>query len=369
LSETKYKVIKNWIKSKILDGTFLPSQKINSETELMEQFKVSRHTVRLALGELVSEGWLFKRQGSGTYVSEHVLKKNHKPNINKKNVAIITTYISDYIFPSIIRGAERVLSKKGYQVSLFSTNNDYESEKRILELILSQRFDGLIVEPTKSAISNPNIGYYLNLEALRIPYIMINAYYDSLDPINILVNDEKGGFLQTEHLIKNGHKNIIGFFKTDVMQGMKRMKGFLNAHRYYGIPINPSNLITYDNEKNFSKPVEILDTILKKKDRPTGIVCYNDELAIKFLDVIRRKGLQIPRDLSIVGFDDSFLAEVSEVKLTTITHPKSRMGELAAKMIIELIENGIRVKTDEIKIDSYVFEPEIVIRNSTKALL
>lgn len=369
LSETKYKIVKNWIKSKILDGTFLPSQKIKSETELMEQFNVSRHTVRLALGELVSEGWLYKKQGSGTYVSDLSLKQDHKPYIHKKSVAIITTYISDYIFPSIIRGAESVLSQEGYQVSLFSTNNNHESERKFLEIILSQRFDGIIVEPTKSAISNPNINYYLNLEALGIPYIMINAYYDALDPISILVNDEKGGFLQTEHLIKNGHRNIIGFFKTDDMQGTKRMKGFLNAHRYYGIPINPANIITYNTEQKFTKPAEILDSILDKKDRPTGIVCYNDELAVKLLDVIRNKGLQIPKDLSIVGFDDSFLAEVSEVKLTTITHPKSEMGKLAARMIIEMIEKRRSPKTKEVKLESYVFEPELVIRNSTKDLV
>ena len=91
----------------------------------------------------------------------------------------------------------------------------------VLEKILSQQFDGVIVEPTKSAYSNPNITYYLNLESLSIPYIMINAYYDELEPISIVMDDEKGGFLQTEHLIKLGHKEIIGCFKTDDTQGNK----------------------------------------------------------------------------------------------------------------------------------------------------
>src|SRR5690625_6101165 len=75
----------------------------------------------------------------------------------QKNIAIVTTYISDYIFPSIIRGAEAQLSEEGYQVSIFSTNNCQDKEKQVLESLLTQNYDGVIVEPTKSAYSNPNI--------------------------------------------------------------------------------------------------------------------------------------------------------------------------------------------------------------------
>lgn len=370
MSETKYSMVKNWIKSRVLDGTFEPNQKISSESELMKQFNVSRHTVRLALGDLVNEGLLYKEQGSGTFVSDRLSKPQPITQFNKKNIAIVVTYISDYIFPSIIRGAESILSREGYQVSLFSTNNDHDNEKRILETIIEQRFDGAIIEPTKSAIANPNINYYLNLEALNIPYVMINAYYDELEPISVTVNDEKGGFLQTEHLIKSGHKNILGFFKTDDMQGMKRMKGFIKAHREYNLPINPKNIITYTTSEKNTKPVEHLNDILtSSSDRPTGIICYNDELAMKLLDVIRQNNLQVPYDISIVGFDNSFLSEVSEVKLTSIEHPKTDLGIMAAKMILNLVQNGRNLKQKDENSESYVFEPELIVRYSTEKIV
>ncbi len=370
MSETKYNMVKNWIKSKVFDGTFQPNQKISSESELMKQFNVSRHTVRLALADLVNEGLLYKEQGSGTYVSERSLKKNQTNSVSSKKVAIITTYISDYIFPSIIRGAESVLSQEGYQVTLFSTNNNHESEKRILETVISQNFDGVIVEPTKSAISNPNINYYLNLEALKIPYIMINAFYDELEPISVTLNDMEGGYLQTEHLIRLGHRNILGFFKNDDMQGLKRMKGYLKAYRDYGIPIIPQNIITYNTKsKDSALPLEQLeDRLSNSPEKITGIVSYNDELAMRILEVLRQKNLQIPEDISIVGFDDSFLSEVSEVKLTTIKHPKSELGEMAAKLIISLIEINNGPKSTDSTAESYVFEPSLVIRNSTKKI-
>ncbi|WP_404330149.1 GntR family transcriptional regulator [Mesobacillus maritimus] len=370
MNETKYGKVKNWIKSNILDGTFVPKQKIPSETELMEQFSFSRHTIRLALGELVSEGWLYKEQGAGTYVSERTDNDITTSNTtNKKSIAIIVTYISDYIFPSIIRGAESVLSQEGYQVSLFSTNNDHDNERKILETIIEQKFDGVIVEPTKSAISNPNIIYYLNLEALNIPYVMINAAYDELEPISVVLDDEKGGYIQTEHLIGLGHRNILGFFKTDDLQGLKRMKGYLKAQRENRVPINPKSIVTYTTDDKVSKPVEVLENIIKESTEiPTGIVCYNDQLAMKLIDVLRQNNLRVPDDISIIGFDDSFFADISEVKLTTVRHPKSELGEVAAKKIIELIKNKNNQNANDKNYESFLFEPVIVHRSSTKEI-
>jgi GntR family transcriptional regulator, arabinose operon transcriptional repressor len=368
--ETKYNFVKQAIKAKILDGTFQPLKKIYSESEIMKKFEVSRHTVRTAIGELVNEGWLYKAQGVGTFCLDRSnLKVN--PNVgNQKNIAIITTYISNYIFPSIIRGAESYFSKHGYHVSLFSTNNHHDNEKRALEKIIAQRFDGVIVEPTKSALFNPNINYFLALERKNIPYIMINSFYDELDPISITIEDEKGGYEQTKHLIELGHKNIIGFFLTDDMQGNRRMKGFLKAHREYGVSIGTKNIFTYKSEEKLAKPVELLRNKLSAEaEVPTAIVCYNDELAIRLLDVIRDKNLQVPEDLSIVGFDDSFMAEATEVKLTSIKHPKSKMGELAAKMMLTLIKEVTSPQNKSRDVGkSIVMDSELIIRNSTKQI-
>lgn len=367
--KTKYSMVREHILSKILDGTFTPNQKISSESEFMKQFGVSRHTIRLAIGDLVSQGYLYREQGAGTFCANRSSGEVPLNGANPKNIAIMTTYISDYIFPSIIRGAESYLSKNGYQVSLFSTNNDHEKEKYFLEKILTQNFDGLIVEPTKSSVSNPNINYYLNLERSNTPYIMINSYYDELEPLSLTVDDEKGGFIQAEHLIKLGHKNIVGFFKTDDMQGTKRMKGYLKSHRENKVIINPNNIVTYNTDDKSIKPREALIKLLELpvEDRPTAIVCYNDALAIELLDVLRDKDLDVPNDISIVGYDDSFLAKVSEVKLTTVSHPLSDMGRKSAEMILGLIkgESGNH-KDVEKKLESFVYEAKLVIRNSTK---
>ncbi|MEK4566333.1 GntR family transcriptional regulator [Alkalihalobacillus sp. FSL R5-0424] len=361
--QTKYSKIIEVVKSRILDGTYIPHKKIGSESMFMKEFGVSRHTVRIAIGDLVKDGWLYRSQGSGTYCADRTIEKL---TVNSpKNIAIITTYISDYIFPLIIRGAEPYLAEKGYQVSLYSTNNNVETEKKVLESILSLGVDAAIIEPTKSARSNPNINYYFSLERANIPYVMINAFYDELDPLCLILDDETGGYLQTEHLIKQGHTDILGFFKTDDRQGAKRKKGYIKAHRAHQLPISPDNIIDYDSEEKKDKPKAELERILMERtSKPTGLVAYNDQLVVDLLDVLRSHELSVPDDISIVGFDDSNLATATEVKLTTIQHPKLAMGEQAAEMIIQLIENQ-RLPQPE-PIESIIYEPKLVERQSTK---
>lgn len=356
----KYKEIIEEIKSWILEGKIAPKEKIGSENELMKRFGVSRHTVRQAVGDLVKEGWLYRIQGGGTYCADRVANGNQN---TEKTIGVITTYISDYIFPSIIRGIESYLSQKDYSVLLASTNNNTDRERKSLKNILTKNLDGLIVEPTKSAFHNPNLNYYLNLERNRIPYVMINASYTELASPSITLDDEKGGFLATEHLIQSGHEKILGLFKTDDIQGVNRMKGYIRAHRENGMIPPPEMIETFSTEEK-GEPLKskVKELLLKKAEaRPDAIFCYNDEIALSIMHVIRELGLRVPEDLSIVGYDDSQLAEASEIKLTTIKHPKTKLGEAAAETIIHLLESNRATQPG-----SLTFEPELVIRKSTR---
>ena len=356
----KYEQVKEKIKQAILEEKYVPNQKIPSESELTIRFEVSRHTVRKAINDLVNEGWLYTEQGSGTYCADRSISQSSSGA--DKAIALITTYISNYIFPSIINGVESYLSSKGYTLLLYSTNNDFEKERQCLENVMERDLTGLIVEPTKSNHPNPNLKYYLDLEMKGIPYLMINAAYSELNPYSLTVDDELGGYLQAEHLIKEGHTNIAGLFKTDDMQGVMRMKGFIRAHREYKIPIDSDMLLTYTTSEREQVLEGEFANILARENRPSGICFYNDEVALAALDVIREAGLSVPNDLSIVGFDVSYLAVASEVKLTTIKHPQYEMGVQAAKTILQLVEQKDNANP------SYVYEPVLIVRQSTKKI-
>jgi GntR family transcriptional regulator of arabinose operon len=354
----KYLQLKQEILTWLHTGRLKPNDQMPSENEIAEQFQMSRQTVRQTFGELEQEGWLYRMQGKGTFVSTPQTQKGR----DVQTIGILTTYISDYIFPHIVRGAESALRARGYRLVLSSTDNDKDKEKESLTMMLSQPLSGLIIEPTKSAEGNPNLNYYLSLDYQHIPYLMINERYPEMNCPSLVVDDEEGGFKAAQHLIELGHRKIAGFFKTDDLQGINRLKGFIRAHHHYQVPLLPELVIHYTTEEKRQKPYEHALSLLSHEDeRPTAFVCYNDELAVHLLEAVRTLGLQVPQDVSLVGFDDSSLAMATEVKLTTLSHPKTELGTDAAELLIDMIENK-RVTGRE---TGKIYKPELIVREST----
>lgn len=351
----KYLILKETLIDKIKYKQLNTGDKIMSENELSAQYGVSRHTVRQALAELVNEGWLYKLQGKGTFVNS-----NTGDGKDRKTVAIMISYLNDYIFPSIISGMNNVLSPLGINILLFCTDNFYNREKQSLESILSQKIDALIVEPTKSALANPNLKFYRELQKKGIPILFIHAIYKELETSFIVQDDELGGITATEHLLSLGHKKIGGIFKADYQQGLKRHSGFVKAQQEAGLNINEKATIWFENFEEFDNTEsKAYNAVLKLIKSCTAMVCYNDQIAQKVLEVCRSNNVMVPDNLSMVSFDDSQMAVASEVKLTTISHPKEKLGEEAARAILDIIDK----KTEKV---ISVMKPELIIRESTR---
>jgi len=348
----KYYQLKEYLKEMILTGKIASGEQLPSENSLVQQFNMSRHTIRQAMKELELEGWIYRKQGKGTFCAFRE---------KRWTIAVITTYVSDYIFPSIIREIENVLSAKGCTLILANTDNNKKKEAQCLKKLLEIDIDGFIIEPTKSALENVNSNYFSELEKKRVPYLMLHAVYPELDPAYIMMDDEMGGYLATKYLLQLGHRMIAGIFKSDDIQGVKRQKGFMTALNEYGIKLEPGLLGNYETEQMYSYPYQFTCRILEGSPRPTAIVCYNDQIAMQVLHAIRDRGLKVPEDISIVGYDDSSLAVASEVKLTSIKHPKGEMEYQAARFIIDMIEK--RVEKPKL-----IYTPELVVRSSCRSI-
>ena len=359
MSQPKYIMIKNEIKQRILDNEYPIGSKIPSESKIQEKYEVSRHTVRQAISELVHDGYLQKKQGAGTFVSNHF---TNGPANTTKTIGVITTYVSDYIFPSIIRGIESELSQKQYSLMLASTHNNVEKEKMSLETMLQQNVDGLIIEPTKSSYLNPNLNYYLQILQKKVPLLMFHAKYEELDIPVVAMDDVQAGKIATDYLIELDHKKIGLITKTDDQQGKKRLKGYINS-------LNENNL-SFENEYILSYDTETMDLISDKIIRlinsnkvPTGFVCYNDQVAVLLIQELLSLGKRIPEDFSVVSIDNSYLSTtIPSIRLTSVNHPKEEMGEVAAKLMLKAIGDH------SYENQSFTFQPELIIGNSTKRL-
>lgn len=353
----KYLQLKQEIESWLGSGRFKPDDQMPSEHEIAARFGISRQTVRQTLGELVNEGLLYRVQGKGTFAA----KPKAKAVQDTPLIGVITTYISDYIFPQIVRGVEAGLRDHGYALILSSTDNDKQKERNNLSIMLAQPIRGLIVEPTKSAQGNPNLDLFLALQLRDIPIIMVNERYPELYCPCLKVDDEAGGYAAAEHLIQLGHRAIAGFFKTDDLQGANRLKGFMRAFNAHRIQPRPDFITIYSTEEKDEKPLYAALSLLRGEDPPTAFVCYNDELALVLLEAAKHAGISVPEDLSIIGFDDSLLASAGGVKLTTLAHPKEEMGARAASLILNLVDKG----PSSVEHDDILYTPELIVRATT----
>lgn len=359
INQPKYKLLMEYIIQYIKNGDLKHNDKIFSENELMDRFSISRHTVRTAIGKLVNDGWLYKQQGKGTFVSD---PSAHLKS-NGKLIGVVTTYLKDYIFPDIISGIEKILSENNYSIILGNTNNKIEKERMVLTNLLNNHLDGLIIEPTKSVFSNPNQDIYQQFINRGIPIVYIHGHYNNIPGSYIEEDDILAGYIATKHLVQQGHTNIGGIFKSDDIQGHGRYEGFVNCLREFDLPISEKGIMWFSTEdidtlyhdEAYSK------MMIERLSNCTAIVCYNDQVALRMLEIFKQEGLKVPNNYSMVSFDNSNIAQTSEVKLTTVAHPKSILGSKAASSLINIINNKDLIIQEKMK-------PELIIRESTRKL-
>ncbi|MGY4691165.1 substrate-binding domain-containing protein [Salibacterium sp. K-3] len=357
----KYQMIIDDIKSSIFSGDYKQDKKIPTESTLQSRYEVSRQTVRKAISELSNEGFLRTEKGSGTYViNQH--PSNHPSRADKKTICVITTYISDYIFPSIIRGIESRLNDDDFSLLLASTNNNVEQERNALETMLSFGVDGLIIEPTKSNLYNPNIAYYMSFKEQDVPIIMINAHYDELDVPFLCLDDVQSGYIATGELISKGHSGIGLIAKMDDLQGKYRMRGFIQAIGEAKLEFNPEHVLSYTTESKSELYADVKKFLTENKDTLTAIVCYNDEVGLEVANVCRELNIAIPDELSIIGQDNSYIAKNANIHLSTLTHPQEQMGRDAADWVIKKLQG-----TKNLPNETY-YQPDLVPGETIKEL-
>lgn len=354
----KYFDLMEDLRRQILNGDFKPGEKLPSENELSAAYQVSRQTVRKAIQILESEGYVYAEHGRGTFCSEMLRHRKQS-----KNIAVITTYLSDYIFPRVIQGIDQVLTENGYSILLKNTKNSRSMEAKILEELLQKDIDGLIIEPSKSQIFCKHMHLYQRLDEFDIPYVFIQGNYSQMqDKPHILMNDRLGGELVTKHLIENGKRDIVGIFKADDIQGQLRHKGYVQALQKAGIPYDPDKVIWYYTEDRKTHPNEKMRQLARQRDNLyfDGVVCYNDQIALQVMRALEEEGINCPEDVHITGYDNSYLSSSCKVPLTSVTHPQEKLGKMAAELLLRLIREGDQGVDAKVMI-----EPGLVVREST----
>lgn len=338
----KYRILANELKRKIDSGFYTGGERLPTEEELSGTFSVSRQTVRQALDTLVDEGLIYRRQGSGTYVGKQPSKRP-----STRRIGVVATFITDYIFPSLLRGIEGTLSSNGYSMELVATNNRVETERRVLQDFMSKPIDGLLVEGSKTALPNPNIDLYRQIQLSGIPIVFYNSVYPNLEGIvSVCPDEEEGTRILMKYLLDQGCKNIGGIFKSDDNQGLRRYSTYYSACLDAGMTPSDDFVIwhTAENKRVFLEPMRHQPYT----DRLTscdGFLCYNDEVAFYLKEFLKEIGVE--KMPLIASFDNSIIRQAFDVPFVSLPHPKDALGSLAAKKLLNII-NGFHEHSEKL---------------------
>jgi LacI family transcriptional regulator, repressor for deo operon, udp, cdd, tsx, nupC, and nupG len=294
-------------------------------------------------------------------VLEAIQKLNYQPNmlarqlrkLETKTVLVVVPDITNTFFSKVLRGIEHVAIENGYQVLLGDTGNNIERERGYLNILRQKKADGMIL---LTARLEPHL---LEEIASEFPVVLACEYLEGSTIPTVSIDNISSARKATEHLIYLGHRRI-GFISgpLNVILSRDRLKGFRQAMAQHGIPVE--SYLIQEGDFSFESGYNMMMKFLALDQPPTAVFAANDEMAIGAIKAIKSKGLRVPDDISIVGFDDIQFASIYEPALTTISQPMFEIGKKAMELLIKLINK------DKLEKSQYILEDQLVIRETCK---
>lgn len=335
----KYKFLADLLREELVKNGGGSGCRLPTEAELVRRYHMSRQTVRHALRLLADEGLVQSRQGSGTYTTG--LTRDPA----SRQIAVVTSFLDDYIFPTVLHDAQSVFSQKGYSTLVYATENRVADERDILLRLLEQPVGGILVEGSKTALPSPNADLYRRLREAEIPLLFLHGAYSELSGIPCVYDDNYGGgYLLARHLIDRGHKHLAGIFKSDDSQGPQRYHGCISAIRDAGLTISDRCFRWYDTEDRLEmlekRRFDLLRHFLTERLGPaTAVICYNDEIAFLVIQELLALGKRVPEEVAVVSFDNSYYSQICPIPITSLRH-REKMGRAAAEELIRILEGA-----------------------------
>lgn len=289
------------------------------------------------------------------------VKMGYSPNaiargLVKKATNTIGLIIPDILnpfYPGVARGIEDRALKSGYTVFFCNTNHDKKREMQSLRLLAERRVDGIIVAPGLDGADISN-----DINGGGIPIVHICRHYVEPNKSFVVIDDERGGFLATKHLIEQGCKKI-GFVgaQNKAPNLSERFEGYKQAFQKFGLELDDRYIYSSDFKRQTG--YRLVRKMIASGDYPRAIFAENDILALGVIQGIRESGLSIPEDIAVVGFDDIPFASFPEVQMTTIRQPKQEMGEIAVSILLDQL-SGRNTKPRKV-----ILEPRLIVRRSS----
>lgn len=287
------------------------------------------------------------------HYSPSAVARSLKVNTTKSIGMIITTSEAPF-FAEIVLAVEEYCYRQGYSLFLCNTQNNPEKIQNHLDMLIKKRVDGVLVMCTEYTENSLTL-----FNGTNIPMVIMDWGRHDEKSDRILDNSFEGGYLATKHLIDNGHKEIgVIAGNLEKTTARDRFNGFLEAMKEANLPVRQEWIIEGDFEPEDG--YECMNNLFRLEKLPTAIFCFNDVMALGAISAITERGLSVPNDISIIGYDNIHSSRFYAPPLTTIHQSKSRLGTQALNLLLERIQKEEKVSEPQI----LEFHPELVPRKS-----
>ena len=291
---------------------------------------------------------------------------NYKPNSlalqlrNQKTkvIGVILPKIVHHFFSTVIMGIESYANEKGYHIMVCFSNEDYQKEVETLRVLSNGSVDGLIVSIANETLENKDFSHFIDLVEEDIPLVLFDRVVDDILCDKIVVDDVGAGYKATKYLVDIGCKKIGMITTPDhVSVGALRRLGYEKALIESYVKTDKNLIIKIDEKQDIKKQIEQLF-----EQNIDGVFAVNEIYAANTMRIAKEKGLNIPNDISIIGFTDGLISEYSSPSITTIAQHGFTMGRQAVELLIERIEN----ETEVFNPKKIVISSDLKLRESTK---
>ncbi len=302
-------------------------------------------------------------ESSRNIISKTAEKMGYIPNVvagsmrsnRSYTIGVISADSANPFFAEVIIGIEETARKLNYNILLINTEEQEENERDAVKLLLSRQVDGLIIMPVFRSPENRNIYH-----ALRIPYVFVGRRVDGVDNHSILHGDRKGQAMVIEQLLSRGHEKILYITGPDnISNTADRKEGVYDAFRSRGLEPDPSRFLS--SRGHIADGYTQVNYAVNKGLSFSAVVCFNDLLAMGALKSLHENFLKVPEDVEVFGYDNLFMSQFMQPRLSTVDVPKNRLGMTAVEELVKHINNP------DLPYRNLNLEPRLVLRETTLA--
>jgi len=247
-------------------------------------------------------------------------------------IGVLVPDIANPFFAEVARALENNAREMGYSIILCSTDYQLEREHDYLELLIKKQVDGIII-----ATEPKDLKKLRSLNDRNVPSVLFSIDHLAIDSHVVTTDDLKGGYLAGRYLIEKGHRDFVIITEPQRASGVLRVEGFKKALVDEGV--DPEGVLVIEAKSKINDARKAANQILRLAKRPSAVFASTDLIAAIFINEMRKAGVSVPQDISVIGFDNTIHAEICDPGLTTIAQPIAKLASYTMEQLLDAIED------------------------------